>query len=198
MGESETKRSLSLFHLPLLLLLLSTTAVVAINPSTDFIKQSCAGTLYPNLCYSSLAPYANAVKHSPSTLSVAAANVSLAKIKDASSLAVAFKRGTAGRIGAALRDCVQSLRTAADLTRQAAEEMVKLAGERKDGGISWDASNAQTWMSAAMTNEETCLNGFEDAKTASSGAKAMCDRIGEVKKYTSNALSLLNALVNGG
>jgi len=194
MGETVTKTLLSLF-----LLLLSTTAVIAINPSTDFIKQSCAGTLYPNLCYNSLAPYANAVNHSPSKLSVAAANVSLSKIKAASSLAALVKRGTGGRIGAALRDCVQSLHTAADLTRQAAAEMGKLAGDRKDGGYSWDASNCQTWMSAAMTNEETCLNGFEDTKAAgSSGTKAICDRIGEVKKYTSNALSLLNALVNGG
>ncbi|KAK8940386.1 hypothetical protein KSP39_PZI009998 [Platanthera zijinensis] len=195
MGETATKRFLPLFHL---LLLLPATAFVGVySSSNDFIKQSCAGTQYPNLCYSSLAPYASAVRQSPAKLSVAAANVSLAKIKDALSLAVSIKRGSGGRIGAALHDCVQSLRTAADLTKQAAAEMGKLGAESKDGGIAWDASNAQTWMSAAMTNEETCLNGFEDARVVS-GAKAMCDRVGEVKKYTSNALSLLNTLVNGG
>lgn len=192
MAETKAKTFLSLF-------LLSTAAATSKNTSIDFIRQSCGKTLYPSLCYSSLAEYASAVGQDGVKIAVAAANVSLLKIHDATSLASAFQPSSAGRLRGALRDCVDTLRAAADLTKQSVAEMVKLGYASKtggSGGIAWEVSNAQTWMSAAMTNEDTCMDGF-DGVTTGRGAKAMCDHVGGVKKYTSNALALLNVLAHG-
>ncbi|KAK8921473.1 hypothetical protein KSP39_PZI020412 [Platanthera zijinensis] len=170
------------------------------NPA-DFIRSSCSTTLYPKLCYTSLIPYAGAIRHSPLILAVTAANVSLSKIKDASTTARAIQRGSTGRVGAALRDCVESLRTAASLTKDSVAEIKKLDPAAAAGGgpgIAWSASNAQTWMSAALTNEDTCVDGFDDiGGAAGTAAQAVCGKVGRVKKYSSNALALLNALVNG-
>ncbi|KAK8970780.1 hypothetical protein KSP40_PGU021848 [Platanthera guangdongensis] len=157
-------------------------------------------TLYPKLCYTSLIPYAGAIRHSPLILAVTAANVSLSKIKDASTAARAIQRGSTGRVGAALRDCVESLRTAASLTKDSVAEIKKLDPAAAAGvvPVAWSASNALTWMSAALTNEDTCVDGFEDiGGAAGTAAQAVCGKVGRVRKYSSNALALLNALVNG-
>ena len=56
-------------------------------------------------------------------------------------------------------------------------------------------SNVQTWMSAALTNEETCTDGFEDVADGAVKSE-VCDRAENVKKLTSNALALVNCYVN--
>ncbi|PKU79896.1 21 kDa protein [Dendrobium catenatum] len=180
---------------------ISPAAIAANENSTDFILRNCAATLYPQLCYKSLKPYAPTVNQNPLTLAVAAANVSLSKIKGASFQAVRLRRNSTGRAGAALRDCVESLRTAADLTKQSALEIKKLGPAAQAGGPSfaWEVSNAQTWMSAALTNEDTCIDGFDDVGGGggSAAVKVFIGTVGRVKQYTSNALALLNALVVG-
>ncbi|PKA49981.1 21 kDa protein [Apostasia shenzhenica] len=169
----------------------------ATNNSSEFIRRSCAATLYPDLCCSSLAPYGRAVQQSPAKLAVAAANASLSTIKAASSRAAALRRSSGGRLGAALRDCVDSLGTAAEQTRRSVAEMEKLGSPVVAGGPAaeaWRVSNAQTWMSAALTNEETCLDGFDGGLPA---AKAVLDGVRRAKMYTSNALALLNVFAHG-
>jgi len=53
-------------------------------------------------------------------------------------------------------------------------------------------SNVQTWMSAALTNEETCTDGFEDV--ADGDVKTdVSARVVKVKEVTSNALALVNS-----
>ncbi|KAJ6993524.1 hypothetical protein NC653_016609 [Populus alba x Populus x berolinensis] len=53
-------------------------------------------------------------------------------------------------------------------------------------------SNAQTWVSAALTNEDTCLDGFHEVES-----KAKDDvkrKITNVARVTSNALYMINRL----
>ncbi|KAJ0094197.1 hypothetical protein Patl1_15487 [Pistacia atlantica] len=53
-------------------------------------------------------------------------------------------------------------------------------------------SNVQTWMSAALTDQETCTDGFDDV--ADGPVKAdVVNRAAYVKKLTSNALALVNS-----
>ncbi|KAL0909344.1 hypothetical protein M5K25_020201 [Dendrobium thyrsiflorum] len=190
------------------LLLLIAVLLTAVSPSaaadtvnsSDFIRRSCAVTLYSQLCYNSLKPYESTVRQSPLTLAIVAANVSLAKIKNASLQAVELRRNSVGRVSAALRDCVELLGTAAELTKQSAAEIQKLGPAAQSGGPSfaWEASNAQTWMSAALTNEDTCIDGLNDAGGGSAPVlTAFLTKVGRVEQYTSNALALLNALVDG-
>ncbi|KAE8719259.1 21 kDa protein [Hibiscus syriacus] len=56
--------------------------------------------------------------------------------------------------------------------------------------------NVQTWMSAALTDEETCTDGFEDVGDGPLKA-AVCEG-GNVKKFTSNALALVNSYAENG
>ncbi|XP_020575669.1 21 kDa protein-like [Phalaenopsis equestris] len=193
--------------------LLLTVLLTAISPaalaipanSTDFIRRSCTATLYPKLCYTSLKPYAKTVKQSPLSLAIIAANVSLAKIKESVLKAEALRHHRKRRAGAALRDCVDVLRTAEDLTKQAMAEIRKLGkpaaqAGRRSSFIS-EVSNAQTWMSSVITNEDTCIDGFGDIGCGGGGGaevlKGFIRKVRRVERYSSNALALLNALVEG-
>lgn len=56
-------------------------------------------------------------------------------------------------------------------------------------------SNVQTWMSAALTDEETCTDGFEDVPNGPVKSDVSAKATG-VKQVTSNALALVNSFVN--
>lgn len=53
-------------------------------------------------------------------------------------------------------------------------------------------SNVKTWLSAALTYEYTCTDGFEDFHEDDSIKYDVCSRVDGVKKLTSNALALVN------
>ncbi|MQL92606.1 hypothetical protein Taro_025226 [Colocasia esculenta] len=177
--------------------------------STEFIRRSCSSTLYPALCYASLASYASAVAQDPTQLALVAANVSLARVRSVSFHVsnlrrIAVVRKLEPRSVSTLQDCLDNLDDAGDLTQQAAAEL-RLLLTAEGPYIAWRVSNAQTWLSAALTNEDTCADGFAamapGAGAASPGGGAprmkadVCGRVRQAKEYTSNALALVNVLV---
>lgn len=166
--------------------------------STDFIRTSCQATLYPELCFASFARYALSVHQNPVRLAHIAARVTFFQIHSTTSHVSAYLHGSSTeREAAALEDCVYSLGNAADQTRRSAAEIGKL--DRKPVGpeVAWRVSNAQTWMSAALTNEETCTDGLDKVDVREQVKADVFSRVGRAKQYTSNALALVNCLVNG-
>ncbi|CAI0385111.1 unnamed protein product, partial [Linum tenue] len=93
------------------------------------------------------------------------------------------------RATSALHDCLSNLDDAAEEICGSLKQMRKLGatGESRET-FRFQMSNVQTWMSVALTNEETCTNGFRSG--ASGEAKAVYARAAEAKKYTSNAFAL--------
>ncbi|RZR81697.1 hypothetical protein BHM03_00007980 [Ensete ventricosum] len=171
--------------------------------ATEFIRARCVLTRYPDLCFMSLSSYASAVRRSPVQLARLATNVTHARLRALRAHVSALRRagaGGPGREAAALRDCVEQLGDAADQVGRTAAELRGL--EALVGmEVAWRVSNAQTWMSAALTNEDTCSDGFREVGGGggtSSIRTDVCRRVGRVKQYTSNALALVNSLVNGG
>ncbi|XP_073287734.1 21 kDa protein [Primulina huaijiensis] len=164
--------------------------------ATDYIRTSCHTTQYPDLCYSSLVSYADSVQENPARLARVAIGVSLSR---ANRLAVYVRnltsRGDYGpdpRSGAALHDCFSVFGDAVDQMRGSLDQMRRLKGEGEE--LAFEMSNVQTWMSAALTNEETCTDGFEDVADGPMKTD-VCDRVVKVKKVTSNALALVNSFV---
>ncbi|XP_020084557.1 21 kDa protein-like [Ananas comosus] len=172
--------------------------------STAFIRASCGATLYPRLCYASLSTYADSVAESPVALARLASNVTAARLRALSARVAALRRRRAApppREAAALRDCCESAGDAADLARRAGAELARLdagaaAAAAAGSGAAWRVANAQTWLSAALTNEDTCADGFDAVAPGPGSAKGeVLARVRRVKQYTSNALALVNTLV---
>ncbi|KAJ0974927.1 hypothetical protein J5N97_016892 [Dioscorea zingiberensis] len=166
--------------------------------STAFIRSSCGATLYPDLCFSSLVRYAANVRSDPVRLAWLSANVTLGRVRAVSSHVSSLQRASAAvesREAAALRDCAEALDDATDLARNAAAEIGRLAASEASPEVGWWVSNAQTWMSAVITNEDTCTDGF--ASVGPGPLKAdVCRRVRWAKEYSSNSLALVNKLVS--
>ncbi|BAT72757.1 hypothetical protein LR48_Vigan847s000200 [Vigna angularis] len=170
---------------------------------TEFIRSSCNSTLYPDVCFTSLSRYANAVQQNPGQLARVAIGVSLSKAHRVASYISNITReadyGTSGtRAAMALHDCFSNLGDAVDEIRGSLKQMRQIgaAGEGS-GSFLFEMSNVQTWMSAALTDEETCTDGFQDVPECPVKAD-VCNRVTNVKKFTSNALALVNSYASKG
>ncbi|CAN6300403.1 unnamed protein product [Urochloa humidicola] len=160
----------------------------------EFVRSCCARTLYPRLCRAGLAPYAAAVHSSHARLALASANLTLSAID---ALAARIPPSSSGGASSgALGDCVEAVAAAADQASRAAE---RLRGVEQAVGIEliWRVDDARTWLSAAMTNEDTCADGLRPRKSAPAPVRAeLLARVRRAKQYTSIALALVNMLVS--
>ncbi|KAK9051076.1 hypothetical protein SSX86_027702 [Deinandra increscens subsp. villosa] len=192
-----------------LLFFLSTTTFLTLttagNPppppsnDTDFIHTSCRTTLYPQTCINSLSGYSSAVQRDPGRLARVAINVTLSKTKHmakyVSNLTRDVDYGGSPRLAAAVHDCHSLLADAVYGVRESLGQMGTLNGTGE--ALRFQISNVQTWMSAALTNLETCTDGFEDVAADGGGVKDdVCGRAVKVKEVTSNALALVNSFAD--
>ncbi|KAJ0987229.1 hypothetical protein J5N97_005585 [Dioscorea zingiberensis] len=196
---AETKLLLLLFFLTI-----STTSMTSAltqsskkSPAIDFIRKCCNTTLYPDVCISSLSPSAAAISTNPLLLARAAASVALSRLRSTRSRVSTLANTASGsREAASLRDCADALGDAVDQMRRSASVLGKMASMKGagSGSMAWRISGVQTWMSAALTNEVTCGDGFDGIPT-DPVEKEVISRVTDVKKYSSNALALVNMLV---
>ncbi|CAA0806593.1 Plant invertase/pectin methylesterase inhibitor superfamily protein [Striga hermonthica] len=185
-----------LHSLILTILLIPACSATTIPAATEFIRTSCGNTLYPDLCYHSLSRYAVAVRRDPARLAAVAVRVSLSSASRTS----AYLRNLTGRAdygpnpraAAALRDCLSVFKDAVDQIRESLGQMRGLTGNGER--LRFEVNNVQTWMSAALTNEDTCTDGFDDVDDCPVKV-AVRDRALWAREATSNALALVNGFV---
>ncbi|CAI0404422.1 unnamed protein product [Linum tenue] len=69
-----------------------------------------------------------------------------------------------------------------------------MAGSKGGGGdFVMMISNVQTWVSAALTDESTCDDGFDGKEMAGVMKAVVRGKVETVAHLTSNALALINA-----
>ncbi|KAK1261523.1 hypothetical protein QJS04_geneDACA020473 [Acorus gramineus] len=186
----------------LLLVLLSSTAAARPGPllapkeaTMNFIRASCSSTEYPNLCFQSLSVYANKIQTNPVQLAHTALSISLnSTAKASASISTLSRRPMRPREAAAMRDCVETFGDAVEELRGSLAEMGRLRGP----DFGFRLSNIQTWVSAAITDQSTCMDGFDEGGAAAKGAvkEAVRREVVRVSQLTSNALGLINSLVS--
>ncbi|OVA19376.1 Pectinesterase inhibitor domain [Macleaya cordata] len=182
------------------ILLFLLPAISAVDPTnstsnaTDFIRTSCNATLYPDLCYTSLSGYSNAVQQNPGQLARVAIRISLSKAHQMTSYISNITNqthfGSDPKTIAALHDCHSTFNDAVYQIKRSLKQMFHL--NHGGGSFRFLMSNVQTWMSAALTNEETCTDGFELAPNGPMKSD-VCNQALIAKKFASNALALVNS-----
>lgn len=162
--------------------------------STVFIRTSCSSTTYPRLCYSSLVKHADLIQTNRVVLTGAALNVTLASVKSTSAMmsTLAKKQGLKPREVAAMQDCVEQLSDTVDELRRSIAEMSDL----RASNFEMIMSDVQTWVSAALTDETTCNDGFQEITAATDIKSTVRRLVIQVAQLTSNALALINKLAN--
>ncbi|TVU07616.1 hypothetical protein EJB05_40980, partial [Eragrostis curvula] len=182
--------------------LLSLAAAAASSPannaaaSSELIRRSCRATQYPSVCVESLSTYRSSPPpRSPTELARAALAVSVDRARAASSYVGRVCGGPKARAGP-VRDCLENMADSVGHLRDAAEEMGGGMGRAGSPAFKWHLSNVQTWCSAALTDENTCLDGLSRGVDASTRS-AIRGKVVEVAQVTSNALALVNRVGPG-
>ncbi|XP_068660585.1 pectinesterase inhibitor 3-like [Aristolochia californica] len=159
------------------------------SDASNLVQISCAHAQYRSLCLRTLSAYASTAK-TPSTLAQAAVSVALGRARSATKfLSNAVKtRSSSKREKAALKDCVEQLTDSVDELRESLDELKSL----RPGTFRWQMSNVETWVSAALTNEDTCVDGFQDV--GRNAKMTVRKKIRTVARVTSNALYLIDRL----
>ncbi|PIN12719.1 Pectinesterase [Handroanthus impetiginosus] len=158
------------------------------NP-TNFIKAECGATLYPALCVQCLSSYSSTIQQSHKQLAQAAVSVSFSRAQSTASFLskLAGMRGIKPIEYRALKDCVENMANAVD---QLSRSVTELSGMSQD--FEWHVSNVESWVGAALTFENTCLDGFASPMVDGNIKVAVKRRTLDCTQVTSNALALVN------
>ena len=175
----------------------SSAATVTPQSSIEFIRTSCSTTTYPRLCYTSLSIHSRTIHTSPKLIANAALNVTLSSAKSTSTMMskLSQSHGLKPKEVSAMKDCVEELSDAVYELRESIDEM----GHAKQSNFEVMISDVRTWVSAAMTDESTCSDGFAGNAMNGNLKRAVRGRIMNIAQLTSNALALVNnyALLDG-
>ncbi|XP_031247875.1 pectinesterase inhibitor 10-like [Pistacia vera] len=167
------------------------TTMLASKTNTEYIKIACDATMYPKLCYHSLTIYANKIKTNPKELATTALNITLKATKSTSRMMIKMSKipGLMPKEAVeAMTDCIEVINDSVDELQQSIEEM----GDIKSSNFGVIMSDIQTWVSVALTDEDTCMDGLK-GKPMNTNVKTMLRRhVVKVSHLTSNALALVN------
>ncbi|CAL9231046.1 unnamed protein product [Arabidopsis halleri] len=165
------------------------------NGAKDIVHSSCEHASYPSLCVRTLSSYSGPTITNRRDLAQAAVKISLSHAQSAAKKLTVVRDsvGKKRQEKAALVDCVEMIGDSVD---DLSRTLGVLKHLRISGGspkeFRWQMSNAQTWASAALTDDDTCLDGFEeidgDIKTE------VKQWMTKVARVTSNALYMINQL----
>ncbi|XP_004495957.1 pectinesterase inhibitor 6 [Cicer arietinum] len=182
-------------HLTLLLAfiflsLLANTSQLIFAEGKDNVKEACKVTRYQGLCVHSLAPFSNSAGRSPSKWARAGVSVTIAEVENVQTYLANLNRhgSLRGRDKLALLDCIELFADALDELHSSLGVLRKLS--RSTFGTQMGDLN--TWISAALTDEDTCLDGFQGKKDRK--IQLLQNRVLKVYYKTSNALALVNKL----
>ncbi|CAA7027804.1 unnamed protein product [Microthlaspi erraticum] len=135
--------------------------------SSDSLKEVCAVTRYPETCFDALSSSLESDRNSIEKFdaeSVLELTIRIAS-KKVSSLSMSFRSINDMPEEAAVGDCVKLY---ANALSQLNESVSEIETEKKKGG-NWltkeVVGDVKTWISAAMTDGETCSDGLEEMGT---------------------------------
>ncbi|KAF9689471.1 hypothetical protein SADUNF_Sadunf01G0095600 [Salix dunnii] len=169
----------------------ATRSLPSRSTNIEYIKTTCYNTtLYPKLCYHTLAIYASTIETDPKLLASTALNVSLRNTYSTSRLMKRVSKLPVlePRVVAAMLDCTEEVGDSVYELQRSMEEMGHAGGST----FSKAMSDVETWVSAALTDDDTCLDGFTEEVMDKKVAAIIKRHIQRTARLTSNALALVN------
>ncbi|KNA10723.1 hypothetical protein SOVF_141570 [Spinacia oleracea] len=124
-------------------------------------------------------------------LANASLSVTLATTKTTAAFISKMSKGPAirPREAGALKDCLEELRDAVRELQGSIKEMSHIKGSNKVGIM---MNDIETWVSAALTDSDTCMTGFDGKIMDGKLKKVVRGKIMNICHLTSNSLALIN------
>lgn len=166
------------------------------NPSSDSgesLKTVCAVTQHLDSCINSISSLNDPPKSGPVHFFNLSLQVSLRELTNLSSLPKdLISRSNDQRAEPALKDCVNLFDDSLSQLNNSAELMKVVAAPGEKLLTEMRISDMQTWISAAMTDQETCMDGLDEM--GSTVVDEVRARVQKSNEYMSNSLAILNNL----
>ncbi|XP_047334382.1 pectinesterase inhibitor 6-like [Impatiens glandulifera] len=188
-------------HVLLLLWLASPT----MGQTESYVQEACRVTRYRELCVHSLSSFSRTAKKNPSVWARAGVSVTIGEAKSVIRYLSGLKRYSlvkGKRNQAALSDCIETFQDALDSLHMSLGVLRELNAESFFSQV----EDVTTWLSSALTDEDTCTDGFNENEYPLLGSKKRRGNIiGNLRRkvvnascITSNALALVNRLETTG
>jgi pectinesterase inhibitor-like protein len=133
--------------------------------SSASLKSLCSVTRYPETCFNSLSSSLNESDSKLNPESILELSLRVAA-KEISNLSISFRSINDMPEDAAVGDCVKLY---TDALSQLNDSITEIERKKKKGGNNWlteeVVGDVKTWISAAMTDGETCSDGIEEMGT---------------------------------
>ncbi|KAK4436221.1 putative pectinesterase/pectinesterase inhibitor 34 [Sesamum alatum] len=150
------------------------------------MSRACSRTLYPNLCVNSLLDFPGAITASDKELVHISVNMTLQKVGRALfSASEITNLDMDPHVRSAYMDCLELLDDSVDLLSRSLTSVVP------GGAPSGSTQDVLTWLSAALTNQDTCNEGFDELNGYVKSQ--MSDRLKDLSELVSNCLAIYNA-----
>lgn len=169
---------------------LASTSSTTTEKYKTYIKTACNSTTYPKECNNALLPFASKIKANPQKLCNTALSISIKAAKNCSSTIskLSKNQGLTKSEVAIIKDCIVNVKDSTDQLNQSLSAMEKLGSSNVKAQI----DNIKTWVSAALTDETTCTDGFAGMTVSNTVKNTISNSILSVSKRISNALALIN------
>ncbi|CAO2192764.1 unnamed protein product [Urochloa humidicola] len=141
----------------------SGTATVPFYPSAEEAAAAhCAGTLYPELCVSTLTDIPDLHKKPLPDVICAAVNRTEDVVTSMASNCSSYlqDRSLSARDRLAIRDCLELLSTTMDDLQATVSDLAPSSSQGGANNKHLTMDHVMTVLSAAITNQDTCLDGF--------------------------------------
>ncbi|KAH0762545.1 hypothetical protein KY290_018618 [Solanum tuberosum] len=162
--------------------------------SADSLKIVCAVTQHPGSCFDSISSLnSTSPKPDPEKFLNLSLQATVRELTNISSLpkTLISKINHPGTVSA-LKDCISLFDDALSQLNQSAELLNVGTGESTLTVMK--VKNMQTWVSAAMTDQDTCLEGLDEM--GSPLLEEVKARVQNAKEYMSNTLAILSNMPN--
>ncbi|KAA0053588.1 hypothetical protein IC582_008353 [Cucumis melo] len=177
----------------LLVFALSTTLLLAAVSSDDHVRSKCAMTLYPELCETTIS---TAVGSSSKEAIEASVNITIGAVGDnyrRVKKLLKTENSLTKREKIALHDCLE---TGEETLRELYEVVEDVNEYPNKKSLSRYADDLKTLLSSAITNQETCLDGFSHDKADKKVRESLKEGLIHIEKLCSIALALIKNLTD--
>ncbi|KAI3800451.1 hypothetical protein L1987_28542 [Smallanthus sonchifolius] len=186
--------------LPFLVISLTILGVSPIVESRSrarmYLELQCRSALYSDLCVQTLLTYVSKTGlPSPQLL----AQISLASCLSKARFTKTYLNLVAKKLNEtknfgnnqAIEDCVHQINDGVNQITQSFKELQKI-GKDGDKNFMWHETNVQTWVSAALTDATTCIDGILGDAISKREQIMIKARLLNVKQLASNSLAMFS------
>ena len=175
----------------------NSTDDVELTAGHEILKSSCSSTRFPDLCFSAIATNPGVSKKVTSQKDVIeiSLNITITAVEHnyfTIEKILEFKNLTK-REKTALHDCLETIDETLDELREAVDDLEEYPDKKS---LTQHADDLKTLMSAAMTNQETCLDGFSHDDADKHVRELLLRGQMYVERMCSNALAMIKNMTD--